>query len=425
MPAPPPPTDPVAVDPAPIAAARAAWNALGTGGAVVVDAVEVHLVNLHFRTPVRTSRGVHRRRPVVLVRVIGSDDRGAVEGWGECAALADTTYDAEDASTAFATLADVLVPALLAEAGGAGTLPGVAAVRASAGALFPRVGGGTATPLAVAALEMAVADAHLRAAREPLAGCLAVPASTVPVGAVAGRHADVAELVDEVSVLVAAGYPRVKLKIGPGWDVGPTTIVTREFPGLVVQVDANESYVATDPAHLAALDELDGLGLACIEQPFARDELAAHARLVAGLHTPVCLDEGVGSPYEVEQALGLGACTAVCVKPARLGGIGAALDVVASASGAGVPLWMGGMFESTLARSVNATLAGLPGFAWPGDLAAPASYLVGDSVPGQALWAERGADGVLRTQLSRAPGVGPRPRPVSPARTVRLARPGH
>jgi len=41
---------------------------------------------------------------------------------------------------------------------------------------------------------------------------------------------------------------------------------------------------------------------------------------------------------------------------------------------------MGGMFESGYARGVNATLASLPGFAWPGDLSPARSYLGDDLV---------------------------------------------
>ena len=47
----------------------------------------------------------------------------------------------------------------------------------------------------------------------------------------------------------------------------------------------------------------------------------------------------------------------------------------------GIPLWMGGMFESGYARGVNTTLAALPGFSWPGDLSPAHSYLATDLVP--------------------------------------------
>jgi hypothetical protein len=40
------------------------------------------------------------------------------------------------------------------------------------------------------------------------------------------------------------------------------------------------------------------------------------------------------------------------------------------------------MFESGYARGVNATVAALPGFAWPGDLSPAGSYLEVDPAPG-------------------------------------------
>ena len=96
---------------------EAAWSVLGGDGRVALEAVELHRVEVGFRRPVRTSRGVHRRRPLVLVRVLGTTDHGeAVEGWGECAALADSAYDPEDAEGAASTLEHILVPSLLASA---------------------------------------------------------------------------------------------------------------------------------------------------------------------------------------------------------------------------------------------------------------------------------------------------------------------
>ena len=76
----------------------------------------------------------------------------------------------------------------------------------------------------------------------------------------------------------------------------------------------------------------------------------------------------------------MGACSVVEVKPARLGGIGAALEVVESCAAGNVPLWMGGMFESGFARGINTTIAALPGFSWPGDLSPAGTYLAADVV---------------------------------------------
>ena len=115
--------------------------------------------------------------------------------------------------------------------------------------------------------------------------------------------------------------------------------MTRAVPQLRLQVDANGAYAEGDVAHLGGLDRF---GLLCVEQPFDPPDLEAHARLARRMATPVCLDESLDSPATVERALALGACSVVCVKPARLGGLGAALQVIESCTATGGPAVDGG-----------------------------------------------------------------------------------
>jgi O-succinylbenzoate synthase len=407
--------------PSPSAALDERWAGLGRGGTVTVDSVELWRVELAFSDPVATARGVHRRRPLALVRVVGDStgDTGPVEGWGECAALADTTFDDEDVDRSLGILGRELVPALLDQrpSGRCGLqgptdLDGLRDVAPS-------------SPLAFAALEMAVADAHLRAERRSLAGLLGVEGRSVEPGAVVGMADDVDQLLDQVGSLVGQGYSRVKVKIAPGWDVEPVSALAGAFPHLRLQVDANAAYRSGDGpgedtgGHLAGLDRF---GLLCIEQPFDPGDLGAHAHLAARLSTPICLDESLDSPSRVEEALALGACSVVCVKPARLGGLGAALSVIERCRRSGVPLWMGGMFESGYARGVNTTLGALEGMSWPGDLSSSRSYLGDDLVPdpGIATPGQRTRSDGSHTPpfraVSRGPGMGPPPDPEALAR---------
>ena len=94
---------------------------------------------------------------------------------------------------------------------------------------------------------------------------------------------------------------RVKLKIGPGWDVAPLEAVRRAFPELGIQADANGSYAPDDADRLPALDRF---GLLCLEQPLDRHDLDGHAALAARMTTPICLDEGVDSPARVVRGPG-------------------------------------------------------------------------------------------------------------------------
>jgi o-succinylbenzoate synthase len=275
-------------------------------------------------------------------------------------------------------------------------------------------------PLAFAAVEAAVADAHLRAGGRAFADLLGVTGTEVAPGAVVGTTSSTSELVAEVARRAAEGYVRVKVKIERGtasaalsalaaWSATARGNVPR------LQVDANGAYGPGDVDRLAALDRF---GLLCIEQPFAPDDLASHRALAARVDTPVCLDESLDGPGAVRHAVSTGACSVVCVKPARLGGIVPALEVLEWCSSRGVPWWIGGMFESGMGRRMNTALAALPGPSLPGDLAPPEAYLAADLVGPEARRVDPGT-GRLLVAVSGVPGLSPEPDPSAlDARTV-------
>jgi o-succinylbenzoate synthase len=387
---------------------RHRWDALGTGAALALDGAELVRVDLGLRAPVGTSAGTHRTRPLLFVRLrcrVPATGR-TVDGWGECAALGDTTYDAEDLDDAWDTLGGVLLPGL---AGAARSLGGLLV---SLGGLHRLAGLAPGHPLAFAAVEAAVADAHLRAAGTSFAGLLGVVGAEVAPGAVVGTAASPDAVVAAVAARAADGYARVKVKIAPGADVDVVAALVAwsasapdPVPGL--QVDANGAYGPDDLDRLAALDRF---GLLCIEQPFGRDDLASHRALAARIATPLCLDESLHDPGSVRDAVETGACSVVCVKPARLGGIGSALDVVSWCTTARVPWWIGGMFESGVGRAVTTALAAVPGASLPGDLAPSDTYLADDVVAPAATRTDP-VTGRLLVGVADTPGLAPPPDP--------------
>jgi len=305
--------------------------------------LEVVRTSLPLVAPFATATGTETVREVLLVR---ARDGEGHEGWGECGALAVPTYTGEWVDGAEAVLRRFLLPAALAG----------------------RPAGVVGHPMAGAALEAALLDLRLAAAGQDLPGWLGAVRDRVPAGVAVGVAPSVDALLEEVSGHVAAGYRRVKLKVRPGWDVEPVRAVRSAWPDLPVGVDANGSYRAGDEA-LAALD---GLGLVEIEQPLPAADLVGSASTAARLRTPVCLDESVTSVATLETALALGALDHLNLKPARVGGLAAALDVLARAREAGVPVWVGGMLATGVAKAVDVALAALPGVTLPGDL--PASH---------------------------------------------------
>ena len=220
-------------------------------------------------------------------------------------------------------------------------------------------------------------------------------------GVAVGIADSVPELLDEVAGYVDAGYRRVKLKIQPGWDIEPVAAFRERFGAVPLQVDANGSYRLADAPLLRALDPFD---LLLIEQPLAEDDLAAHAELARLIETPICLDESITSARVARDAIELGACSVVCIKPGRVGGYFEAVRVHDVCREHGVAAWCGGMLETGLGRAANLALAALPGFTLPGDLSASDRYFARDLTAPFVL-----DDG--RLAVPTAPGIGVEPDP--------------
>jgi O-succinylbenzoate synthase len=312
-----------------------------------------------------------------VVHVVTADG----DGWGECAALSTAGYTDEWADGAADVIEHELGPRLLAR----------------------QPVSDPDHPMAVAAVELAVLDAELRASGTSLATRLGAVTDRVPSGIALGLDATV----DDVAEAVDAGYRRVKLKVAPGHDVEVVRAVRAAFPDLALQVDANGAYTAADTARLRDLDAFD---LLLIEQPLAVDDLDGHAALARSLRTPICLDETITSVAAAEEALDRRACSIVCVKAGRLGGIHEAVRLHDVCQAIGVAVWCGGMLESGLGRAANLALAALPGFRLPGDLSASGRWYADDLTEP----VELDAEGYLR--VPSGPGLGVTPRPEALAR---------
>jgi o-succinylbenzoate synthase len=352
---------------------------------VKIEMVELRRIAMPLVRPFRTSFGTQTERDVLLVRVV--TDAG--EGWGECVALADPVYSSEYVAGAHQVLRDYLVPQLLA------------ASLASAPRLAPRVASVVGHRMAKAALETAVLDAELRAASMSLASYLGGTRDRVDCGVSVGIAPSVPALLDEIRGYVEEGYRRIKLKVEPGWDLEPLAAVRAEFgEDLLLQVDANTAYSATDMRHLARFDEF---GLLLIEQPFNEEDLESHAVLGRSIRTPVCLDESVVSAASAADAIRRGACTIVNIKAGRVGGYLEAARVHDVCTALGVPVWCGGMLETGLGRAANLALASLPGFTLPGDTSASDRYYREDITEPFVM-----VDG--RLTVPQGPGLGVLPR---------------
>jgi O-succinylbenzoate synthase len=234
----------------------------------------------------------------------------------------------------------------------------------------------------------------------PLAALLGGTREAIPIGISLGIAASPEAIATKATAMRAAGYRRIKLKIKPGADVAFVR-AAREALGsdVPLSVDANAAYTLADAAHLA---ELDAFGLLMIEQPLAPDDLRRHAELQRRLETPLCLDESIVGPAQVEDMLALGSGRIVNIKPGRVGGFARARAIHDLCRAHEIPVWCGGMLESGIGRAHNVALASLPGFTLPGDVSPSARYWERDVVTPE--WT-MDARGMMRVPRERA-GLG-------------------
>ena len=101
-------------------------------------------------------------------------------------------------------------------------------------------------------------------------------------------------LLDAIAISQYAGFKRVKLKFKAGWGSEMVQRVRERFPSIIVHVDCNSGFSLQD---MAMFEQIDGFGLAMIEQPLAHDDIVDHARLQAE-----CLDRKERHPRPDERA---------------------------------------------------------------------------------------------------------------------------
>jgi o-succinylbenzoate synthase len=321
-----------------------------------LSGVELLRISMPLVAPFRTSFGTETTREALLLRVVTSD----AEGWGECVAMAAPLYSSEYVDAAADVLRRFLIPAL-AEVD-----------ELTAVSIAPALEKFRGHRMAKAALETGVLDAELRAEGRSFARELGAVRDRVPCGVSVGIMNSIPELLDAVEGYLAAGYVRIKLKIEPGWDVEPVAAVRERFgDDVLLQVDANTAYTVADARHLALLDPFD---LLLIEQPLDEEDVLGHAELVKLVRTPICLDESITSARAAADAIRLGACAIVNVKPGRVGGYLEARRIHDVCHAHGVPVWCGGMLETGVGRAPNLALAALPGFTLPGDTSGSERY---------------------------------------------------
>jgi o-succinylbenzoate synthase len=347
-----------------------------------IEAITLRELHMRLKSPFETSFGTVQNRRVLLLEVVVD----GVSGWGEVTALETPGYNSETSDTAWYMISDFIAPAVinqnLREASEFPAL--VSAIRGH--------------EMAKSGVENAIWDAAARLKGVSLSKHLGGTLQEIPCGVSLGIRDNSASLVEKVAQELREGYQRIKLKVKPGKDYEFVAAVRREFPDILLSVDANSAYSLDDAELLKRLDEF---GLLMIEQPLSWDDIYGHSKLQAQIETAICLDECVHNTSHAISAIELKACRIINIKLGRVSGHTEARRMQAACQKRDIPVWCGGMLESGIGRAHNIAMSTLPGFSLPGDVSASQRYWAEDIIEPEV---EVTAQGTI--QVPKNPGIG-------------------
>ena len=324
----------------------------------MIAEIRLRRAHIDLVSPFRTSFGVETARDLLFIEVSGD----GVTGWGECVAMSEPMYSSEYVDGCEEVLRRHMLPLVQSTTTAESFTESVRGIRGHY--------------MAKAVLETALLDFQLRRSGVSLGRFLGATQTRVQSGVSVGIQPNIDDLLQVVQGYLNDGYLRIKLKIEPGFDIEPVRAVRTTFgDALLLQVDANSAYQLSDAEHLAKLDEFN---LLLIEQPLPEEQVASHAQLAKVVRTPICLDESILSAEVAREALDIGACSIINIKPGRVGGYLEAKKIHDLCYERGVAVWCGGMLETGIGRAANLALAALPGFTLPGDTSASARYFARD-----------------------------------------------
>lgn len=323
-----------------------------------IELLRLQLPLVHF---FETSFGREEERTFILVKIYAQ----GLCGYGEVVADKDPLYSYETTSTAWLMLKDYFIPFLFKYS------------------LFhpqefsKKIKIFKGHPMAKAGLELALWDLQAKQKELPLWKMYGGVRKEIPSGVSIGIQDSISQLKERIRSFLDEGYQRIKIKIKQKWDVYPCREVRKEFPEILLQVDANGAYSIKEKEQLK---RLDGFNLLMLEQPFPPYDLWDHSQLQKEMQTSLCLDESATSVEAVRKAYEMGSGRIINIKVGRVGGIEEARKIHDFSEQKSIPVWCGGMLESGIGRAHNIHLATLSNFQYPHDLSASRRYYAEDLI---------------------------------------------
>ncbi len=298
---------------------------------------------------------------VVLVRVRFSDGS---EGLGEGASIGGLSYGPEGVESIKLAIDTCIAPALVGTEGDAIIAASVLMEKAVKG-----------NPIARAAVECALWDGLGRRKGLSVAQLFGGRVQDrLPVAWTLASGNSQTDIDEAEAMLEARRHRDFKLKIGKRpvrQDIAHVAAIAKAVGDRgTIRVDVNQAWSLTDARY--GVRGLQEIGCVLVEQPVARDRLAALKALTDGYEIAIMADEALQGPADAMRVAANRSADVFAVKVCQSGGLKPASDVIAIARAAGIDLYGGTMLESGLGTAAAIQLfATLPDWQFGTELFGP------------------------------------------------------
>lgn len=339
---------------------------------LTIQSIEAIIVDLPLRRLQRFAAVGANSTSIVLVRMRTKD---GLEGIGEAVTPSGPWWGGESVETIKLMIDEQIAP-MLTGADAFDLAPSMARLdRALFGNAFAK-----------ASVEMAMLDLQGKALGVPVHDLMGGKRrASLPCSWPLATGEASSEIEEAERMLESKRHNIFKLKMGavdPVQDVERACAVARGLEGRAsVRGDPNEMWDETTTKW--AVPRMADAGIVMVEQPMARWNLAASARLTARSNCAIMIDEGLCTPQDMLRIAEMRAADLVSLKVMKSAGLLATRRIADIAEAGGISLYMGTFLECSIGTAANmqlcATLADLP---FGGELSGPG--LVAEDIAVQA-----------------------------------------
>lgn len=326
-----------------------------------IQSIEAILVDLPTIRAHKLAMTTMMQQTLVIVRLVCTD---GIVGIGEATTIGGLAYGEQSPESIKSAIDRYIAPLL---AGVDATRINLAMQRVAASV--------QGNSFAKSAVEIALLDAHGQRLGLPIHALLggavrdALPVLWTLASGNAGRD------VDEAIALIEARRHRVfKLKIGSrelAADIAHVQAIRRGLGDeVMLTVDVNQAW--DEPTAVRGIAALEAAGVSLIEQPVARRNRRALARLAARFDVAIMADEAVHDAVDAFELAVAGGADVYALKISQAGGLWPTLRAAAVADAAGVGIYGGTLLEGGVGSIAAAhVFAATPTLAWGTELFGP------------------------------------------------------